>query len=489
MRLAALLLCAAALATPILATPAHADDTTTEPSAAVLGRVAPSVLRVVAQGCTGEEPARAGSGFAWPTPNQVVTDLHVVIGCKTISVGYQEIDDRPAHIARVLRAADLVLLAVDHPPAVPALPVAATPPQVGATVDVFGFALGQPTRDTHPLRLTFANQEAPKLADVLPDAERADIRNVGFPALETEVLRLDGNLLPGHSGAPLINAEGQVVGIGSGGLERGAVGVGWAIRAQYLPQLQQSAETAPAGTDIAATAFATSAPSTSPADSVRCGAMTLTLRRTLRLKQIAATADDPQALTRLSQDLVQVQLEDIADNRFSIWTEPASGAGVIVPYGLALEPGPDGCIIRPPVGTIRYLVRVTPLPANKSDPGWGKAVRSEEEKSFALIEHAAGGALKGDRGGPYQSREWRLGTLVRQRIFTGAVSQGRKIQIYRSDMAGRGAYILAAVINSNAEPPPDLRPRARMAWARGVFAINLSGFPPASAAEATPPSP
>ena len=67
---------------------------------------------------------------------------------------------------------------------------------------MFGFALGQPTRDTHPLRLTFANTEAPSLSDVLPDAERADIRKVGFPALDTQVLRLDGNLLPGHSGAP-----------------------------------------------------------------------------------------------------------------------------------------------------------------------------------------------------------------------------------------------------------------------------------------------
>ena len=487
MRLAALLgpvLWAAALATP-----ACADDTPPEPSAAVLGRVAPSVLRVVAQDCTGDEPARAGSGFAWPTPNQVVTDLHVVIGCKTISVGYQEIDDRPAHVTRVLLAADLALLTVDHPPTVPALPVATTLPPVGATVDVFGFALGQPTRDTHPLRLTFANQEAPKLADVLPDAERADIRQVGFPALETEVLRLDGNLLPGHSGAPLINADGAVVGIGSGGLERGAVGVGWAIRAQYLPLLQQSADTPPAGTGIAATAFATSAPSTGAADSVRCGAMTLTRRRTLPLQQIAATADDPQALARLSEDLVEVKLDAIADNRFSIWTEPNSGAGVVVPYGLALEPGQDACIIHSLAGTVRYLVRLTPLPADRADPAWGRTVHTEEKKSFALIAQAAGAPLKGDRGGPFQAREWHLGALVRQRIFTGTDSQGRSVQVYRSDMAGRGAYILAAVINSNAEPPPDQRPRARMAWARGVFAINLSGFPPVPATEATPAPP
>jgi hypothetical protein len=417
MRLSALV-CRAGCAALFAAT-AWADETASGPGPDVLARVAPSVLRVVARGCSGDEPARAGSGFAWPTSGQVVTDLHVVVGCSSITVGYQQVDDRPAHITRVLLAADLALLDVDHPPVVTALPIAATPPPVGAAVDVFGFALGQPTRDTHPLHLTFANQEAPKLSDVLPDAERANIRQIGFPALDTEVLRLDGNLLPGHSGAPLINASGEVVGIGSGGLERGAVGVGWAVRAQYLQRLPYSTDAPLSAGTTAATAFATSVPSTAAADSVKCGTMTLTLRRTMKLKRIAATADDPQRLARLSNDLVQVKLDQLAEDRFSIWTEPGSGVGVVIPFGLPLEPGPDACIIHTAVKTIRYLIRLTPLPARRTDHGWTDQVRAGEKKSFELIQRVAGSPLQGDHGGQWQSHEWVQGALVRQRMFNG----------------------------------------------------------------------
>ena len=149
-----------------------------------------------------------------------------------------------------------------------------------------------------------------------------------------------------------------------------------------------------------------------------------------------------------------------------------------MPYGLKLEPGADFCIIHPRAGSMRYLVRLTPLPARRTAPNWIDAVRAAESKSYTLIEKEAGTALTGNRGGPFQSREWRFGALLRRRIFTGVDSENHKVQVYRADMAGRGAYIPAAVINPNAEPPPAMRPRARLAWARGVFAINLSGFPP-----------
>ena len=97
----------------------------------VFGRVAPAVLRVVAERCGTDNSARAGSGFAWQQPGQVVTDLHVVAGCTQFSVGYQQLDVRPARVVRVLRRADLALLSVDGAPAVTPLSLAAQPPAPG----------------------------------------------------------------------------------------------------------------------------------------------------------------------------------------------------------------------------------------------------------------------------------------------------------------------------------------------------------------------
>jgi hypothetical protein len=375
----------------LVAVPAMAQDA--GPSAAALAQVAPSVLRVVASGCTGDEAARAGSGFSWPEPGHVVTDLHVVAGCSQISVGYQQIDDRPAHVERVLVAADLALLTVDHPPAAPALPITAEMPPVGAQIDVFGFALGQPTRDTHPLHLTFANQETPLLSDALPDDLRTEVRRIGFPALDTQVLRLDGNLLPGHSGAPLLDAQGRVVGIGSGGLERGAVGVGWAVRAQYLSKLLTSEDKMPAAGAMARSAFATPEPSSGKGDDIiRCGGLTLIRRRIAPLGDIAASADDPAMLQRLAE-AAGVPLERLAANRFGIWTEPASAAGVVLPIKLPIQAGADMCVIPSFVPSVRYLVRVVPLAGAIADPGWAQRVRAEERRSLALIEQAVGSPI------------------------------------------------------------------------------------------------
>ena len=459
------------------------------PAEDVLGRVAPSVLRVVAEGCGGDGAARAGSGFAWRQSGEVVTDLHVIAGCARISVGYQGIDVRPAKVSRVLRRADLALLSVDGPPSVTPLTLAAQPPPVGATLDVFGFALGQPTRDTHPLQVSFANTEAPLLSDVLPDAERADIRKVGFPALDTQVLRLDGNLLPGHSGAPLIDAAGEVVGVGSGGLERGAVGVGWAIRAQYLADLATSTDTAPAVATEALTAFATAVPASAPDPGVRCGAMVLHQRRVARLADIAATSDDPARLEALSADLVQVPLDKLGDDRFAIWTEPQSGAGIVLPIKLPLVAGADFCTVQSLSPAVRYMLRLAPLPARRRGRDWTAAIGDEERRSTALIEQLVGGGVLAERGGAFQSKRWLNGALIWRRMFDGAGANGHPLRLYRSDLAGGRAYILSVVVNDDAEPPETTGVRERLAWARGVFGVHLTAFPPSAGVASSEASP
>ena len=62
-------------------------------------------------------------------------------------------------------------------------------------------------------------------------------------------------------------------------------------------------------------------------------------------------------------------------------------------------------------------------------------------------------------------------------MFRATDAEGHLTRIYRSDAAGNGAYILSVVIETDAQPPEQTPIRNCNAWARGVFAINLSGFP------------
>ena len=49
------------------------------------------------------------------------------------------------------------------------------------------------------------------------------------PAPDVEVYSVQGDMQPGHSGAPIIDREGRVLAIGNGGLKSGTIGHGWAI--------------------------------------------------------------------------------------------------------------------------------------------------------------------------------------------------------------------------------------------------------------------
>ncbi len=457
-----------------LAAPAAAEG----PDLTVLNRVAPSVVRIVAEGCAGAEPARTGSGFVWGSGRQVVTDLHVVIGCHTVRIGYQGIDELSARIANVFVQADLVLLDVDRPPAaVGGLDLAGDVPSVGATVDAFGYPLGLPERDTKELHISYATAGSPELRQGLPADVLASLQQQGFPALDIDVLHLDGNLLPGHSGAPLIDGAGRVVGVGSGGLARGTVGIGWAVRAQYVAQLPDHHDPLPAGTEAAAASFAYAAPAAA-ADTVQCGGLTLVRTRTVDLAGLAASSDDPDRLEPLARALTASSVAALKTIRYAIWTETKSGAAIAVPAGLAIAPMAEGCGVqlRPP--NLRLVMRIGPLAGAVASLPWDLARNRLQWESFLAIDRLIGSGITyrgyGLTDGPHLVN----GAEVLRRIGDGHGADGKSVRMFRADLAGRGAYIMIAAIDTAAEPPERMSAEARAAWAAALFAVQLTSFPP-----------
>ncbi|WP_020474840.1 S1 family peptidase [Zavarzinella formosa] len=96
------------------------------------------------------------------------------------------------------------------------------------SVKVVGFPMGVDLLAAST-PLTVRQPAACALEKVGNPAARADLKKRNSPLLSTIVLSLDGNLLQGHSGAPILDADGSVIAVGNGGLDIGRVGWGWAI--------------------------------------------------------------------------------------------------------------------------------------------------------------------------------------------------------------------------------------------------------------------
>lgn len=474
----------------LLAVGVRAGEPSNGPDGATLAQAAKSVVQVIASGCAGDEGDRAGSGFVLGKDGLIVTDLHVVVGCKTLQAKYQGVDQLPATVVHVLKGRDLALLKVDHPPAVPGLELSKTPPQVKEELDVIGFPLGLPAYDNSSLHVTLATETTPELRAALRQQELDQLKAVGFPSLDTQVIRVDGNLLPGHSGAPLINYQGYVAGVGSGGLERGTVGIGWAIRAQYVDELLNSNEALPGGTSgITSVAFAATMPSTGTDDrTVKCGELSLVRRRLVPVGAMIKSADDPAKLRGLIQDLTSVPVEQLENDRFAIWTEPRSGAGIALPAGLHIDPGPQYCTIRTGAPTVNYLISLKPLPLDTNNAAWELAANREAW----LVVHqalavAGANALVNDARHSVVPRV-ENGGIVQRNMATGRGQGGSPVRVFTNNLTGRGAFISIFVVNQNAKAEPaDMTEREKLAWTRGLLAVNFAAFPPLTGADGQDP--
>ena len=196
-----------------------------------------SVVQVQASGCPSAQGTerRVATGFAYGPAGHVVTANHVVAGCQRITVYWEKHNGQTqqASLVRVLPKADLALLQVGQTLGA-ALAAQPQRPQVDAELETLGYYLSVPTMSNKRLRVTYGSA---RLADMVPNETRQALQQSGAIDVNLDILRLDCHLLPSHSGAPIFDMQGRVVGIGSGGLKSGAASVSWAVPAAYLAAL------------------------------------------------------------------------------------------------------------------------------------------------------------------------------------------------------------------------------------------------------------
>lgn len=183
-------------------------------------RVNPSVVNVTIYSEQNDQviPASQGSGFIFDNNGNIVTNAHVVHGASDVEVTFSDGAGRPAEIVGEDLNSDLAVVHVDSmPEGVRPLPLGDMGSlAVGQTVVAIGNPFG--------LEGTLTRGVISALGRTIPALTVFSI---------PQSIQTDAAINPGNSGGPLLNLQGEVIGVNAqietDGVTRSNLGVGFAI--------------------------------------------------------------------------------------------------------------------------------------------------------------------------------------------------------------------------------------------------------------------
>lgn len=306
------------------------------PSAEIMEQASRSVVQVLSRSC-GREVNRTATGFVWRDRETVVTAYHAVAGCDQIALYIPGVGEISATVEHALTGADLALLRLRTASQILPLATATTAPIVNDTLQVIGFYYGVPTLGSVPVKMTLGSSI---LRDMLPDQLRTSLQSTPIN-LSTEILRINGSLVPGLSGAPIIDSVGAVAGIGSGGLENGAAGIGWAIRSRYLADLASAPPPSGQAYTNVRGQFSSSIEGENP-QIISCGSYAFRRMKVRTLNELLSSADDAAGYYRLAA-ASGVTAAQLSAFTYAIYAEPTSGASIAVPANAVFRASNGEC--------------------------------------------------------------------------------------------------------------------------------------------------
>ena len=202
-------------------------------------RVSPAVVFVTSigqpqMGFFGQFPTKGtGSGFVINADGHILTNNHVVEGARKLEVTLPDNTTLPAKVIGTDPGSDLALIKID--PGQEKLTVAKLGDSDKLRVGELAIAIGNP----FGLERTVTVGVISSLGRNYPSQSGRTIANM---------IQTDAAINPGNSGGPLLNANGEVVGINTA-IEspvQGSVGIGFAIpintAKRVLPQMMKGGE-------------------------------------------------------------------------------------------------------------------------------------------------------------------------------------------------------------------------------------------------------
>jgi serine protease Do len=156
-----------------------------------------------------------GSGVIIREDGYILTNSHVVDGADKIDVRLKDGHTYPAEIRGVDLRSDIAVVRIQAK----GLPVVAIADSDRTRVGEFAIAIGAPFNLDYSV--TFGHVSAKGRAEILPS-------NPPNVTMDQDFIQTDASINPGNSGGPLVNIEGELIGINS--MIRGLhTGIGFAI--------------------------------------------------------------------------------------------------------------------------------------------------------------------------------------------------------------------------------------------------------------------
>lgn len=168
-----------------------------------------------------QRSAGLGTGFVIRPEGVIVTNAHVVAGATRVSVMTRDGKTFPAKILGADETNDLAVVKIDAS----GLPVAKLGNSDNLLVGEWAIAIG------NPYGFLLGNSEPSVTAGVISGTGRNLVARGEGSAAYFDMIQTDASINPGNSGGPLVDADGEVIGVNSSiySTSGGSIGLGFAI--------------------------------------------------------------------------------------------------------------------------------------------------------------------------------------------------------------------------------------------------------------------
>jgi 2-alkenal reductase len=151
------------------------------------------------------EPLGSGSGFVYDDQGHIITNDHVIEGARSLEVVFANGERRSATVVGADVDGDLAVIRADS------LPAGVSPLSLAAADDIavgqFVVAIGNPFGEQGSMSLGIVSGLGRSLT-----SQRAQLGGGSSYTLPS-VIQTDAPINPGNSGGPLLNLDGEVVGV------------------------------------------------------------------------------------------------------------------------------------------------------------------------------------------------------------------------------------------------------------------------------------